>query len=395
MHLILAWLACSGTSPDPVESAPRADTSAPTPRFVDRTAEALPPLVASCMDAAPVDVDDDGDLDLVLAQEFRENVLLLNDGQGTFSDASDQLPRTRRDSEDLAVGDIDGDDDPDVFIVSEDDRANELYLNDGAGNFTAASDQIPVEGVSNGVVAIPLNDDDRMDVVIGNAGANTALLGGLPLVDVTAARLPETTETTQDLEAGDVDGDGDLDLVVANEGDNVLWRNEDGVFTAEPDAIELREAPEESREAELGDVDGDGDLDLVFGNIRFLVGGADRANRLLLNDGTGRFTTSAALPADDDDTFDVELLDLDADGDLELVTANLDSLSGSPANRRYRVYDNDGKGVFTLATGAFFPDSARGNGFDIEGADFTGDGVIDVFLCSRGGQDRLLVGAAK
>ncbi|MEM6926396.1 MAG: VCBS repeat-containing protein [Myxococcota bacterium] len=390
LGIVALSLACTG--PDPDDPVPTVSDTAPRAVvYRDRTDD-LPALTGFCMDAAPVDVDGDDDLDLLLAQEFRENVLLLNDGTGRFTDASDQLPRTRRDSEDIAIGDFDGVDGPDALIVSEDDRTNELYLNDGTGRFTDASDQIPVEGVSNGVVALALDDDGRPDVVIGNAGANAALLGGIPLVEE-PGRIPDTPSTTQDLEAGDVDGDGDLDLVVANEGANVLWRNDgSGRFTAEPDAIALREAPEESREAELGDVDGDGDLDLVFGNIRFIVGDADRANRLLLNDGTGRFTEVAGFPGGDDDTFDVELLDLDDDGDLDLVTANLDSLSGNPAGRPYRVYANDGDGGFTLATRGFFPPTAVGNGFDIEGADFTGDDRLDLYLCSRGGQDRLLVG---
>ncbi|MEN0066112.1 MAG: VCBS repeat-containing protein [Myxococcota bacterium] len=364
------------------------------PRFVDRTDDQLPELTRFCMDAQPFDADGDGDLDLFLAQEFVENVLLINDGTGTFTDVSDaRLPRARRDSEDIAIIDFNGDEHSDVFIVSEDDRTNELYLNDGTGTFTDDSASIPVEGRSNGVVAIPLDDDATPDLVIGNAGLNTALLSALPLVDVTTQRLPDQTDTTQDLEAGDVDGDGDFDLIVANESDNVLWRNDGtGTFTAEPSAIALRASPEETREAELGDVDGDGDLDLVFANIQVFVAQADRANRLLINDGTGQFTDApdGALPSDNDDTFDVELFDLDADGDLDLVTANLDQLSGG-GGERYRVYENDGQGMFTEATNTFFDRSVRGNGFDIEVADFSGDGRPDLYLCSRGGQDRLLI----
>jgi len=386
--MIWLFVACAG-APAPVESVVTDPEPSPA-GFVDRT-DQLPALTGFCMDAAPVDVDADGDRDLLLAQEFRDNILLLNDGTGRFTDASDRLPRTRRDSEDIAIGDFDGDGDPDALFVSEDDRVNELFVNDGEGTFTDGSAAIPVQGTSNAVVGLALDDDGRPDVVIGNAGPNTALLGGAPFVDATD-RLPDTSETTQDLEAGDVDGDGDLDLVVANESDNALWLDDGGGrFRVAEGALEARASPEETREAELGDVDGDGDLDLLFANIRFLVGGADRANRLLLNDGGGRFTT-APFPVDDDDTFDVELLDLDGDGDLDAVTANLDSLSGRPAAAPYRVYANDGQGGFTEATAQFFPASAVGNGFDIEGADFTGDGGLDLFLCSRGGQDRLLVG---
>lgn len=83
------------------------------------------------MDARPADLDADGDLDMVVANEFKPNILLLNDGQGRFSLASERLPRTSHDSEDIGIADFDGDGDPDIVIVSEDDQTNELYLNDG------------------------------------------------------------------------------------------------------------------------------------------------------------------------------------------------------------------------------------------------------------------------
>ena len=68
----------------------------------------------------------------------------------------------------------------------------------------------------------------------------------------------------------------------------------------------------------LGDVDGDGDNDLVFGNAW------DLQNRLYLNDGTGTFTdaTAARMRLVSDDTEAVALGDVDGDGDPDLVSGN-------------------------------------------------------------------------
>ena len=118
--------------------------------YTDVTGTHLPgDLAGQCMDAAAGDAAGDGDLDLALTMEFEPNVLLLNDGNAVFSDASERLPRTRHDSEDVAFADFDGDADLDLVLVSEDDRTNELYINDGSGRFSDASDRLPVGGTSN------------------------------------------------------------------------------------------------------------------------------------------------------------------------------------------------------------------------------------------------------
>ena len=74
----------------------------------------------------------------------------------------------------------------------------------------------------------------------------------------------------------------------------------------------------------LGDVDGDGDLDLVFGNW----GPAGGQNLLFLNDGKGSFTdaTASRLPKDSDGTYAVAVGDVDGDGDLDLVFGNWGTL---------------------------------------------------------------------
>ena len=362
--------------------------------FVDVTESHLPDLSGASMDASSADVDGDGDLDLIIAHEHRPNVLLINDGAGRFTDESDaRLPRQARDSEDVVTTDFDADGDTDAFIVSEDDEENEFYLNDGTGQFQDASARIPVTGTTNAVVVAFLNRDRYPDLVLGNNGQNVVLLGDGEggFIEDTEGRLPRREDVTQDMEYGDVDGDTYNDLIFGNEGDNrLLLGDEDGFFEEAPAGmLPLREAGEETREVDLGDVDGDGDLDLVFANIQFQTEGADPQNRLLIND-RGTFTDETAdrLPADSSHSFDAELWDVDGDGDLDLITAST-RLGGEP--EPYRVFLNDGDGVFTDATTDIFPSSVVGYGFDIESADFNGDGRPDLFLAGRGTQDRLLL----
>jgi hypothetical protein len=378
-------------------------TDEPTgPLYDDVTQRHLPidSLTGLSMDAMPGDVDDDGDLDLLIANEFRPNILLLNDGRGRFTDASDRIPSAEHDSEDVAFADFDRDGDLDAVVVTEDDQTNEYYLNRGDGTFADAGDRWPVAGTSNAVVAHDLTGDGAPDLVVGNNGQNVLLVndGSGRFTDETESRLPQRDDVTQDVELGDVDGDGDLDLIVGNEDDNRLLLNDgSGSFSDAPDgALPLRDTPEETREADFGDVDGDGDLDLFFANVRLFVEDANRQNRLLLNDGSGRFTdgTAEQFPSENRSALDGDFVDVDRDGDLDIVTSEVaydgESITSSP----YRVWRNDGAGRFTDATDALFPEGVTGRGLDAEAADYNGDGLVDLFLCSRGTVDRLLLGRA-
>jgi len=392
---VLVFASASGYAAD-ARSEP---TDLDTTLFRDATVEHLPTsaLTGLSMDAATADVNGDGALDVVIANEFRANILLLGDGTGHFRDASDRLPTHERDSEDVAIADFDGDGDLDIVVVTEDDTVNEYYTNDGTGHFDDAGDRWPVEGTSNAVIVADLNGDPFPDLLVGNNGQNRALVndstGGF--TDQTDRRLPRRDDVTQDLEMGDVDGDGDADIIVANEDRNrLLLNNGRGQFEdADPAALPIWDVPEETREADFGDVDGDGDLDLIFANVRLFVEDARRQNRLLLNDGSGRFqdATNVRLPIDDQSSLDADFVDLDLDGDLDIVTSNVlfdgESIKSAP----FGIFLNDGGGRFSDVTRRALPEVITGRGLDAEAADFDGDGRPDLYLCSRGTVDRLLL----
>lgn len=367
------------------------------------------------MDVAARDVDADGDNDLVLAHEFGPNLLLLNDGKGRFAlSPPDWLPLTYADHEDLGLGDLDRDGDPDILVVCEDDARKFLFLNDGQGRFTDASDRLPQTGIANGIAVGDVDGDGDLDVVVANAGADFLWIndGQGRFTDETAARLPnvaapsgtepEKTDVSQDVVLADLDGDSDLDMVFGNEGANRLLLNDGkGTFVEAADRLPLRAAPEETRKIAVGDVDGDGDPDLYFANVRFFVAEpepADRQDRLLLNDGGARFTDATAthLPVEDDSNAHAVLTDLDTDGDLDLLAPVMGSsdpfarggLRG-PGDRAVAVLLNDGSGRFGAASGAL-PPGAAGNGFDTAVADFDGDGLPDIYIANRIGADVLL-----
>lgn len=361
--------------------------------------EAALPLAATdrrSMDVEMGDFDHDGDLDILVAMEFSRNLLLLNRGDGTFSDASDRLPPPVHDSEDIALSDFDGDGDLDAVVVAEDDKTDLYYVNDGQAHFSLGA--LPVAEITNGVARGDIDGDGDEDLITANAGANAVWINDAGEFELSAAALPAKEWVSQDVQTGDLDGDGDTDIVEANEGRNrVLLNDGSGGFTEHVGALPDSEA-RESRQAALGDIDGDGDLDLVFGNVSF--GYARRqaragieighANRLFINQGNATFRESPHLPKDEIQSAHIDFVDLDRDGDLDILATSIVELR-EPGTGRVHAYLNDGTGIFTDKTSDLFPDSMRGNGFDVAVGDVNGDGKPDLYLANRIGLDRLIL----
>jgi hypothetical protein len=388
---VLAWAALAS---GPAVSAPL---------FEDVTLSHVPANAdVHSMDAEFGDFDKDGDLDVAVAVEGGANRLYLNDGAGRLAWKQNVFTSRAGDSEDLAVADFDQDGNLDVVFVDEDGGVHQLYHGNGDATFRDVSSRIP-RCEANAVEAVDLTGDGWTDIVIGcaggGAGAQDLFLvndrkGGF--VNETAARFPTLTESTQDVKAADLDGDGDLDLVIGNDNqkNRLLINQGEGVF-----ADSARNLPipyqEETREVLLFDADGDGDKDIVFCNLTCNACGTFTRNpqaRILINDGKGRFTdeTRDRMPPNTWSSWDGGTVDFDADGDLDLILCAIEVPGFLPLS--YKAYRNDGKGKFADVTAEVLPSTMVGHGWDVEVADLDKDGALDMYLCSRPGQDRFAKG---
>jgi len=286
--------------------------------FEDRAATLLPPNTASRAAAAHFgDLDDDGDLDLVVADwgdasagAVSRLMLYSNDGHGLFTltetqkdapagsdhfpaaiSASPVVPYHGSRPTDLDFADVDGDFDLDI-LVNHREGYSRIFLNDGHGYFTDGT---------------------------GFNGARPA--------SITANYAPKQGPYSYNQEACDLDGDGDLDLVLDNAGKapagagvgmnvtQLLINDGHGVFIDESASRIMAEPAALDGAAKCADVNGDGHVDIVVGSR------SHTSEKVLRNDGKGVFTYVAdALPKFNDITLAIDLGDLNGDGKLDLVT---------------------------------------------------------------------------
>ncbi len=191
--------------------------------------------------------------------------------------------------------------------------------------------------------------------------------------------IEQASETSASVSIGDIDRDGDLDVVLAKGrhwplADLVLRNDGRGQFITET----LANAPDRTYTAALADLDGDGDLDLAVSN--------DRPDQKLIyrNDGTGHFTVAGTFGQPEWSTRYVTVADLNGDKRPDLIVANR---SSNPANPRPSfVCLNDGNAGFANCT-ALNTQSAT----IIVAADLDANGHVDLFVPHRdGGQNVIL-----
>ena len=266
----------------------------------------------------------------------------------------------------IAVGNFNGDGIPDLVTANSAANNVTVFLSDGSGGFTPAAGNPFLVGVNPySVVVGDLNGDGNQDIVTANSGDNsvTVLLGDGSGRFAAAAGSPFAAGLKPvSVALGDFNGDGKPDIVLANNsGHNltVLLGNGTGGFTPAP-AIAFP-AGLFPQAVAVGDFNGDGNLDIVTAAFNNTV-------TVLLGLGTGEFTGAATFPVG---SFpqSVAVVDFNGDGKPDIVTAN----SG---DNTVTVLLGDGAGGFTQAKDS--PFAVGTNPQSVVGVDVNGDGKPDI-----------------
>ncbi len=395
-----------------------------------------------------VDVDLDGDLDIVLIDGGGltagapppKHRLFLNEGTGMFRDATEGSGIVGgAPGMGLAVGDIDNDGDPDLYITCF--GANELYLNRGDGHFDRSDKpqaQSDIDTWSTSANFFDADRDGALDLYVASyvvfsiathkrcerrgvhaycvprdyPGALDHLLvgdgkGGFSDVSVAQSiRTPGTPGRGLGVVASDFDDDGDDDLYVANDMDlNFLLRNtldegtpgfrEEAVFFGASASEDGR--PEAGMGVDAGDADGDGDFDLIVTNFE------NQTNAFYRND-QGEYFVEMSSPVGMGVStlrrlaFGCRFLDHDLDGDLDLFVVNGHVDDNAPKLNQGSLYaqpdqlfENRGQKFVEVLEAAY----ADGKiptlvSRALASGDIDGDGDLDLLIVSNGGPVTLL-----
>lgn len=307
-----------------------------------------------------------------LAQGFSQNI--------NFTLANPQPAINEVYSGTILSGDLDNDGDMDLLqsgigtdISGLAARAS-IFLNDGTGNFTLQNQNFNNFSSTEGLLMSDLDNDQDLDIIITASNRTDFYRNNGQAQFVYVPNTPFLPSFLGDLIAGDVDGDGDNDVIQFGKSGSgssapyfalLFFNNGTGTFTQSQNTPFL---PFKNLKLEFIDLEGDGDLDILsFG------GDINNSAQVAIfeNDGSGNysiFSNSNIAPHIADE---ISVGDIDNDGDQDVL------ISGEMVGPKTALYINNGSGQFSELNNTLFPDIfASSNAL----ADLDNDNDLDVVL---------------
>ncbi len=330
-----------------------------------------------------LDFDHDDFQDLLITNGKaggENNMLYRNAHDGTFTLMADTICNDGRPSDGATCADYDNDGFIDTYITNWYGIDNLLYHNDGGASYTQIDTGIvPNDGGHSETAAWgDMDGDGLLDLYVANsdgnfrnflyhnlgAGAFEKVTGIVPVTDQFASRCVNWI---------DMDLDGDQDLFVANESGqrNQLYRNDGYPNFTKITTGAIVTSQFTSHSSSWADYDNDGDFDLLVANY-------NQVAQLFQNDGTGTFTAvSSPFGGDLGCAFSSSFADYDNDADLDLVITN----GFCQSYVHNFLYDNNGNGTFVRNMSEPVAIDS-GSSYGCAWGDYDNDGFMDLAVAN-------------
>lgn len=269
---------------------------------------------------------------------YNPSRILINNGKGFFSDETEsRLPGSEIDNDwttGFLVIDFDLDGDLDIFEANRSER-NRLLVNNGSGIFTDESNgRIPIDNVTSSVgrpcdfdnngyldIVLSTNPFERDRLLMNNAGQ---------FVDETSGRFPDLSTSSGYSDAGDIDNDDWSDVIIVNSYktqplQNLLYHNTGGGYFTDVTDERLPVVDTQTRRVSFGDIDGDCDIDILLANC-------EEPNQVYLNVGIPDSHPPKIFSTGIEESSKIE------DGEIQIYAHVIDHVSVNPGEVATRLF---------------------------------------------------------
>ncbi len=268
-----------------------------------------------------VDIDGDGDLDVVISNDTPDPKLIyLNDGKGHFHVGS-TYGRAEWQTRNASVADLNGDGQPDIIAANRTDSgANYICLNKGKGRFDADCIAFSHESATT-ITSADFDHDGLIDLAVPHrdGGQSYLYFNGGKATFSNLRRVPfgPPDAAIRMTEAADLDRDGFLDIVAIDErrGVAVYFGQQDGKFSS---SVAIDNGKVTPYALAVSDLNGDGRIDIIVGNV-------EAPSTIYFNDGSGRHYSPVHFGDNKGTVYGFAIGDLDRDGLLDIAVARSDA----------------------------------------------------------------------
>jgi len=365
---------------------------------------------ANASSIAVADVNGDGKPDLLVANQCVSSGscgngavgVLLGNGDGTFQ-AAVSYGSGGATASSIEVADVNGDGKPDLLVANQcvssgncGNGAVGVLLGNGDGTFQAAVSYGSGGATANFIEVADVNGDGKPDLLVANLCVSSSncpdgevgvLLGNGDGTFQAAVSYGSGGYGAYSIAVADVNGDGKLDLLVANQcgssglncgsgGVGVLLGNGDGTFQT---GISYGSGGENAISIAVADVNGDGKPDLLVANQCVSGNCSSGAVEVLLGNGDGTFQAAVSYGSGGYSAYSIAVADVNGDGKPDLLVANLCVSNSNCPDGEAGVLLGNGDGTFQTAVSY---GSGGANAYSIAVADVNGDGKPDLLVAN-------------